>query len=78
LVKALKELQTGFVLGSSDQADLQIVNLRVPFGEAGKALPPGQGYYSRRGRFRKIKAATAYAGSLQLPEWVGLIARRGD
>ncbi|HEY3367380.1 MAG TPA: type VII secretion protein EssC [Symbiobacteriaceae bacterium] len=59
LTKALKELQTGFLLGSSDQGDLAIFNLRLPMGEGGKLLPPGLGYYARRGRYRKVKAAIA-------------------
>jgi DNA segregation ATPase FtsK/SpoIIIE, S-DNA-T family len=58
LDKALKEFQTGFVLGSSDQADLQPLGLtRVP-GEPARALAPGLGFYIRRGRAQKIKAAT--------------------
>lgn len=60
-VKALRELQTGFLVGSSDHADLQLFNLRLPMGEAGGMLPPGQGFYARRGRYRRIKAAIADA-----------------
>jgi hypothetical protein len=76
LVKALKELQTGFVMGSNEQNDVQILNVRLPFGEAGKSLPAGQGYYGRRGRVRKIKAATCQAGLVQVRDWVSLISER--
>ncbi|HYP20664.1 MAG TPA: hypothetical protein VEY08_11370, partial [Chloroflexia bacterium] len=68
-VKALKELQTGVVLGSSDQNDVGVVNIRLTFNEGNKLLPPGEGFYGRRGRYRKIKAATANAGNPQLREW---------
>jgi len=78
LVKALKELQTGFLLGSSDHNDLGLFNLRLPMGEAGQPLPPGQGYYARRGRFRKIKAATCQAGAVTLAGWVERIVKRSE
>src|SRR5690349_21201593 len=45
LPKAFKGLQTGFVLGSSDQPDLQVLNLNMrmlPNNESGMPLPPGQ------------------------------------
>lgn len=76
LVKALKELQTGFVMGSNEQSDVQVLNIRLPYGEAGKPLPAGQGYYGRRGRVRKIKAATCQAGMVQVRDWVELIGER--
>ena len=63
-IKAIKDAQTGFLLGSSDHTDLSLFNLRLPMGEAGKPLPSGQGFYTRRGRFRKIKAATCLAGAM--------------
>jgi S-DNA-T family DNA segregation ATPase FtsK/SpoIIIE len=75
-VKALKELQTGIVLGSGDQNDVGVVNIRLTFNEGNKLLPPGEGFYGRRGRYRKIKAATANAGNPQLREWVARIAAR--
>lgn len=54
-LKALKELQTGFLLGSSEGGDLQLLNIRLPHGEGGRIFPPGRGYFARRGRFRRIK-----------------------
>lgn len=68
--KAIKELQTGFLLGSSDHGDLQLLNLRLAPGEAGKPLPPGQGFFSRRGRYIKFKAASLQSDSLSLTAWV--------
>lgn len=76
LVKALKELQTGVLLGSTDHGDLGLFNLRLPSGEAGKMLPAGLGYFVRRGRFRQIKVASPHAGSMGLADWVELIAKR--
>ncbi len=74
--KALKELQTGFILGSSDYNDVQVVSLRLPGGEGGKPLPSGQGYYTRRGRYRQVKIAHCQAGPLALTEWVARIRSR--
>ena len=70
LVKAVRQLQVGFLLGSSDHSDLQVLNLRLPPGESGQALPPGRGYYAQRGRSRKVQVATAQAGAVTLPTWV--------
>lgn len=78
LIKALKELQTGFVLGSSEHGDLSLLNLRLPSGETGKLLPPGLGFYGRRGRLRRIKAATPHAGAVTLSAWVERLLRRGN
>jgi len=75
-IKTIKDMQTGFLLGSSDHSDLQLFNLRLPMGEAGQVLPPGQGYYSRRGRFARVKAATCHAGAITLPAWVKRIKHK--
>ncbi len=75
-VKALKEAQTGFVLGSSDSTDLQLLNIKLPLNELGKSFPPGQGFYTRRGRHRKVKVATCQAGTTLLIPWVAQIQKR--
>jgi hypothetical protein len=74
LVKAVRELLTGFVLGSHDHADLQLLNLRPPPGEGGKSLPPGQGYYARRGRAQAVKVALPQGRDLPLTRWVADLA----
>lgn len=75
-VKALKELQTGFLLGSSDAGDLQLFNLRLPLGEGGKPLPPGQGFFARRGRYRKVKVASCQTGATTLLPWISHLQQR--
>lgn len=75
-VKAMREGQTGFVLGSTEQDDTQVLGLRLPFSESGKLLPPGQGYYVRRGRGRKVKVATPHTGPLTLAAWAARIVGR--
>lgn len=75
-VKALKELQTGFLLGSSDSSDLQLFNLRLPLGESGKPLPPGQGFFARRGRYRRLKVVTCQMGATTLVPWIAQIQKR--
>lgn len=58
LCKALLEPQTGFVLGSNEHADVGLFGMHVASGEP-RRLPPGQGYYVRRGRSRAVKIALA-------------------
>jgi hypothetical protein len=72
----IKEGQVGFLIGTSEHNDLSLFNLRLPMGEAGKPIPPGQGYYSRRGRFRKLKVATPQTGALTLNAWIEKIGQR--
>jgi DNA segregation ATPase FtsK/SpoIIIE, S-DNA-T family len=76
LVRAIKGGQTGFLLGSTDHSDLQLLNISLPSGEAGRLLPPGQGYFARRGRGRAIKAATPHEGGDRLMRLVERIARK--
>jgi S-DNA-T family DNA segregation ATPase FtsK/SpoIIIE len=75
-VRALRDTQTGFLLGSSEQDDAQALGLRLPFGEGGRLFPPGQGYYARRGRTRRVKVATPNAGPIKLPDLVARITGR--
>lgn len=77
-IRALKELQTGFLLGSSDHSDLQLFNLRLPVGEAGKLLPPGRGYYTRRGHYVEFQAATVQTGDPTLSSWIERIRGRSQ
>ncbi len=76
VVKVVKELQTGFLLGSNEHSDLQILNISLPMGEVGKPVTPGDGYYSRRGRYRKIRAATCHSGDLTMVAWIERIRQR--
>ncbi|MFO7171886.1 MAG: type VII secretion protein EssC [Bacillota bacterium] len=78
LGKAVRELQTGFALGSTEHSDLAPFNLRLPPAEAGRLLPPGLGYYVRRSRFRKVKVATAQVGDPPLGGWVEALVRRWE
>lgn len=78
LGEVLKEFQTGFVVGSSEHGDLDLFNLRLPGGEGGKLLPPGQGFFVRRSRVLRMKVATAHAGWVRLSDWIDhIISREG-
>lgn len=57
LTKALRELQTGFLLGTADPAEGALFGVRLPAPEGNRFLPVGQGFYIRRGRIRPVKAA---------------------
>ncbi len=73
LSRAIRELQTGFILGTRDHGDLSLLSLRPSYTGSGALLSPGQGYYARRGRFREIKAATPLAEGMTLQRWVDLV-----
>ncbi|HYF94511.1 MAG TPA: type VII secretion protein EssC [Symbiobacteriaceae bacterium] len=73
LCRAFRELQTGCLVGSTDLNDLSVFGARLPSSETGKMLPPGTGYYLRRGRVRKFRAATPNGGDRSLADWVRLL-----
>lgn len=54
---AMKQAQTGFLVGGSDFEDLQILGLTVPHAEASQGLPPGRGFYTRRKKYVRLKVA---------------------
>jgi len=76
VVKVCKELQCGFLFGTTDQDALRLFNAKLPYGEADKVLPPGQGVFARRGRLSKLKAATAQAGQISLANQVERLRKR--
>lgn len=53
-VKPLKDAQTGFMMGSANDA---IFNLKVPPGEWNKMIALGEGYWILRGASQKVKIA---------------------
>lgn len=53
--KALKDMQTGILLGSI--ADQQVFSIRLPYGTTEKTIKPGDGYLVNRGRFCRVKTA---------------------
>ncbi|MDF2627455.1 MAG: hypothetical protein K0R39_1286 [Symbiobacteriaceae bacterium] len=74
LVKVLKEMQTGFLMGSTDANDQTLLSFRLPFGEGGKLQQaPGDGFMVRRGRYRRFRAATALTTSTSVSSWVNRI-----
>jgi len=72
-IKTLRGTQTGFVLGSSDDA---VLDLRLPYAERNKPLPLGEGYWTRRGLSRRVKFAIPARRDVCLQEWVERIAAR--
>lgn len=54
---ALKQAQTGFLIGGSDYEDLQVLGINVPHAEASQGVPPGRGFYARRKRYVRVKVA---------------------
>jgi hypothetical protein len=63
---ALKEMQTGFLLGGSDYDDLQVLGINVPHAEAREGVPPGRGFFGCRKRYVRLKAAEVPEDALSL------------
>jgi S-DNA-T family DNA segregation ATPase FtsK/SpoIIIE len=74
--KAIKESQTGFLLGSTDHTDLGIFNLRLPSDETGKQLNPGRGYSIRRGRRKLIQVATCHETATSLADRIAALSTK--
>src|SRR5207244_2434620 len=55
--QAMKETQTGFLVGGCDYDDLQVLGLKLPHSEATQGVPPGRGFYARRKHYVRIKVA---------------------
>jgi hypothetical protein len=76
LLKTLKANPTGFLLGSTDTGHLNIFNLRLPMGEAGKTAPPGEGLFTKRGNYTRVKCATPWEGETRIEDWILKIMKR--
>lgn len=72
-IKTLKTAQVGLMLGISDDS---VFNLRLPYGERDQIMPPGEGYWTQRGRSLRVKLATPQAGSVSLADWVERLRQR--
>jgi S-DNA-T family DNA segregation ATPase FtsK/SpoIIIE len=76
LTKAVKDGQTGFMLGSTDANDLAILNFRLPPEEQSRAMVPGRGYFARRGRYRAIHGASVQTGTPSFDDWLKQIVQK--
>lgn len=78
LATALKELQSGFLLGTSEPDHLGVFNIKLPFGEAGKAVPTGRAFCARKGRYRVAQMATCLQDTLSMSEWLKIIMEQSQ
>jgi S-DNA-T family DNA segregation ATPase FtsK/SpoIIIE len=76
LLKTLKANPTGFLLGSTDSGYLNAFNIRLPIGESGQTLPPGEGIFAQRGKYTRIKIATPWEGEVDFQDWINNIIKR--
>jgi S-DNA-T family DNA segregation ATPase FtsK/SpoIIIE len=74
-VRALLDRPTGCWVGPVGYGDLQLFNAQAPASDPTRMAAAGEGYFVRRGRLRRLKAATAHAGSVLLRPWVERLAR---
>lgn len=77
IMKAMKSLPSGFMLGSTDSNLTNVFKIKLPMGESGQSLPSGEGIYAHRGReYHKIKTATPWEGDIPIDEWIMNITDR--
>jgi S-DNA-T family DNA segregation ATPase FtsK/SpoIIIE len=73
----VKSAQTGLLVGGGDDAGL--LNLRLPRAESERALPPGRGYYVRKGYPpRPVQLASAHFGDMPFMDFLDSIRRRDE
>lgn len=75
-LKAVKELGTGFLMGSTEPADGQVFGMGLPAGNSNAISPLGRGLFIRKRQFQKIKVATPETGESTIERWVRQIASR--
>ncbi|MDQ6670023.1 MAG: type VII secretion protein EssC [Chloroflexota bacterium] len=73
---AIKETQTGFLVGGSDYEDLQVLGINVPHAEARQGLPAGRAFYARRKRYVRVKVAEP-PDAAKLAAWAALVSPSG-
>ena len=80
IMKTMKSLPSGFMLGSTDTNLTNVFKIKLPMGESGQSLPPGEGIYAHRGReYHKVKIATPWEGDIPIDEWIiNIIDRKVD
>lgn len=76
ILRILRETPAGFLLGTTEQSMVGNFKTQIPSSEANRLLPAGEGLLVIKGQARKVKIATAWEGSLTLPEWVRQIQEK--
>lgn len=74
LAKALKENQTGFLMGTN--TDQMVFSIKVNYGESLRVARQGEGFFISRGRYAKVKFA--YLEETEIKEKVGNLANTED
>ncbi|MBQ4900417.1 type VII secretion protein EssC [Paenibacillus sp. Marseille-P2973] len=72
-LKEVKSAQVGWLLGTTDLNEAQLFNIKIPYDQSGKILPPGEGFYIKR-KYERVKIAHAFAhGNERFVEQVHLV-----
>lgn len=72
-LKEVKSAQIGWLLGTTDLTEAQLFNIKIPYEQSGKMLPPGEGFYIKR-KYERVKIAHAFAhGNEQFLEQANLV-----
>jgi len=74
-ISTLRAGRVGFLLGTTDDS---IFDLRLPFSERGRPMPPGVAYWTQQGQSCKVKIATASSEALSMKEWVQRLTKRAQ
>jgi DNA segregation ATPase FtsK/SpoIIIE, S-DNA-T family len=76
LASQVKKFRAGLLLGSSDQSDLDLLGIQLPFGRAAGNLAAGTGYFAKHQKCTKIKIASPSHGKTVLAGWVEMIEKK--
>ncbi len=71
LASLIKKFRTGFLLGSCDQSDLDLLGIKLPFGRVIGDLSAGNGFFAKRQKYIRVKCASPSIGKVAIPEWIG-------
>jgi len=74
LMQSFKEVPAGFVIGTTDPDYTRLVGFQLPFAMGSVALPPGRGYFAKRGTFRQVQIASPH---VEPSSFADIMSRRG-
>ncbi len=76
LASLVKKFRTGFLLGSCEQSDLDLLGIKLPFGKDMGDLDAGNGFFAKRQKFIKVKCASPSIGKVTIPGWIDAVLQK--
>ncbi len=72
-IEQVRNVPVGFQVGTAEYT--QVFKLNLPADNLSKHLPPGEGFYIRKGQYQRVKIADPQAGPVKLAGWVERLKR---